>query len=733
MNDILLQTDLFRLTVGADGTAKSLVCLDNGEECLADSETPLFSVTEDRPYNNEVKLSHPNKRTVFPANRVRREGSRLIVGFSLAPFEAVVEVTEAAGYLVFTLADFIVHPDDYPGLRMALPPVAEFRLMQLPVKNRSRFGAWLNVSWDDETAVCVLAADPTARIEAESRRGYRILTADAVRGIRLRGSKAALIVCPSDRFLDVMDTFEADLGLPRGAASRRGPDINASVYWSSNVTPENVDEHIAYAKKGGFRLMLLYYTSLFRERNGYALNGNYDYRPEYPNGRDDLAGMLERIRAAGITPGLHVLQTHIGLESRYVTPTADHRLHLTRRFTLAKPLSLTDDELFVEEDPTDSVTDEKCRLLMFGGELISYTSYTTERPYRFTGCTRGARSTDIVPHPLGQVGGLLDVSEYGASSCYLDQESSLADEIGDKIADAYNAGFRFMYFDGSEGTNAPFAYFVPMGQYRVYRKLAPAPLFTEGAAKAHFSWHFLSGGNAFDVFPPEVFKAKIDEFPLEEAPRMREDFTRLNFGWWNIRIPGTQPDLFEYGTSRAAAWDCPATIQIRLDLLKAHPRTDDLLEVMRRWEDVRARGLLTEAQKDELKQPGVEHILVKDGNGGYELFPYRQIEVGAPEVRAFVFDRNGQTCIVCWHMTGEGTLSLPFDGDVQLYDDFDRPAVNGSSVNGTLTLPVGARRYLLCKAPEADVLSAFARANLNRRKKQAGRPDPAPRACLRFI
>ena len=45
---------------------------------------------------------------------------------------------------------------------------------------------------------------------------------------------------------------------------------------------------------------------------------------------------------------------------------------------------------------------------------------------------------------------------------------------------------------------------------------------------------------------------------------MRQDFTRLNFGWWGFWAPegredgGTQADLIEYGTSRAAAAAAPS-------------------------------------------------------------------------------------------------------------------------------------------------------------------------------
>ena len=196
------------------------------------------------------------------------------------------------------------------------------------------------------------------------------------------------------------------------------------------------------------------------------------------------------------------------------------------------------------------------------------------------------------------------------------------------------------------------------------------PLFAEGAAKAHFSWHFLSGGNAFDVFVPSVFKEKIAQFPCEEAPRMRQDFTRLNFGWWGYWYPGesertepgTQPDMIEYGTSRAAAWDCPVTVSASLEQYRRHPRTEDNLEIMRRWEDVRARRWLTEEQKQMLRDPNQEHILLVNEKREYELVPYEKIcgsDKGCGSIRAFLFERGEERWVVYWHCSEEGMLKLP--------------------------------------------------------------------------
>ena len=127
-NCIILENEEFILKLGADAVAKSLVCKKTGVECLMPGEeTALFSLTEERPYNNEIKLAHPNKRTTFQANRVRREGDKLIVGFELVTFEAIVGIKIAPKYIAFELIDFLIKPEDFGHLAMTPPPVYEFR------------------------------------------------------------------------------------------------------------------------------------------------------------------------------------------------------------------------------------------------------------------------------------------------------------------------------------------------------------------------------------------------------------------------------------------------------------------------------------------------------------------------------------------------------------------------------------------------------------------------------
>ena len=690
IGDIVIENDNFRFVVGTDAIPKSLVAKPSGEELLdADEGLPLWSVTQHRPFNNEIKLVFPNKQTTYRANRVRRDGDFLVVGFEHVSYEAKIKVDVAPGYALFTLDDFILGSHGSNGLRMTYPPVKSLRMLDLPVKCRGRFGEWMNSEWDDTASVAVMAAEPMVWIDSEKRRSVRHLTADAHADLKLRGASAALIASDTGKFLDCIDSMERALGLPLGVESRRRPELSYSVYWTSQIAPDTVDAHIEYAKKGGFRHMLIYYPAVFKGAqgdSGYCGIGDYELKDEY-GGIAGLKAMLDKIKAAGITPGLHVLHTFIGFKTRYVTPSAHPMLNLTRHFTLQKPLGKDGGDVYVQEDPSNCPTNSESRVLKFAGELMSYEGYTTARPFKFTGVKRGHLETTVVDHPCGEIGGILDVCEFGARSCYIDQKSDLQDEIAEKIARAYDAGFEFMYFDGSEGVNVPQGIHVPNAQYRVWSRLGKKPLFTEGAAKGHFGWHHLSGANAFDVFAPEIFKKMIVRWPLYEAPIMRNDFTRVNFGWWGLYLPGqsvklkdrfpyesattigTQYDMWEFGTSRAAAWDCPATIQFGLQSLEKHPRMDDLLEVMRRWEDVRVRKWLTPQQKEMLKSPDREHHLYMDGNGNYELHEISMLPTPerAPMARGFMFERNGKRVIACWHTHGEGKVAIGLGKGEDIY------------------------------------------------------------------
>lgn len=707
---VIIKNKRFTLEIDDNCIPKSLTLNETGKECLAHGEDiPLFSVSEERPYSNEAKLSHPNKRTVFNANSIERNGDQLVVGFEIVSFKAVIDIKETDDYVNFTLSDYIIPENDFLSLApMDSPPVCAFRILQLPLAKHKNVGEWLNVSFDEDVCVNILSSTPHADAGIEKRKDFRIMYADGIKGIKVKGISAALIVTSPDELLDCIDSVEKDYNLPRGVESRRRGEINRSIYITSGITPENVDEHIRYAKMGGFTMMQIYFTAFLKSSGcGYELKGDYIFNDKYPRGEEDLKEVLTKIKNAGISPGFHFLHSHIGVKSSYVTPVADPRLNHTKMFTLAKPLSENDTTIYVYQNPEDTVMHPDCRILQFDGELIYYESYSTDIPYCFKGCKRGYFNTNITPHSYGTIGGVVDISEFGAASIYIDQRTDLQDEVAEKIAKIYDMGFEFMYFDGSEGTNTPHYFYVPYAQYRVYRKAGKAPLFCEGAAKAHFSWHMLSGANAFDVFPTNVFKQKIIEHPFEEASRMANDFTRVNFGWWAFR-KDTQPDIFEFGTSKAASWDCPGAVTAEIDWIESNPRAEDILEVMRRWEDVRKKNILSSDQKKMLRDTNTEYTLLINENNEYELTPYYEIKTNCADISAFSFERCARNYVVCWHKSSNANLTLNLPKDSIICEkELGKERISVSGNETTAIFPISGKCYVSTSLPMNELVKAF--------------------------
>ena len=175
---VLIENKLFKLEISDNCVAKSLILKSTGEECLYE-ETALFSLTQERPYNNEIKLVYPNKRTTFVANRIRRDGNKLFIGFELVAFEAVIELHENDDFVGFNLVDFIVPEDTYGvGTKFIIPaPISKFRMLQLSLTKRVNFGNWLNAVWDKNAAIGVIATSPYAMPDADNNKNSYLLYA----------------------------------------------------------------------------------------------------------------------------------------------------------------------------------------------------------------------------------------------------------------------------------------------------------------------------------------------------------------------------------------------------------------------------------------------------------------------------------------------------------------------------------------------------------------------------
>src|ERR1035437_7611043 len=313
----VLENGEMRLVIRHNGSAQSLIHKATGQECLVNgTDVSMFNVTQYRPYDNELQLAYPAKITHFRADRVRREGNRLIVSFALVGYEAAIGLKITDSYIAFQLESLT-----YKGYTPIMPkrafPIDETVFLQLPIRSRKNFGEWLNVMWDEEVAVNVLATDPQTQIEAKTCDGYRLFQAGSVRDVKLEGIGAALITTATPHLLDRIARLEDDFNLPKGVESRRSKEYKFSYYQATTMTPQDTDRQIKFAQTGGFRTMLVYCLAFAKTV------GHFPWRPEYPNGMDDLKVAISKISEAGILPGLHILYTMAHEEDAYVTPIPD--------------------------------------------------------------------------------------------------------------------------------------------------------------------------------------------------------------------------------------------------------------------------------------------------------------------------------------------------------------------------------------------------------------------------
>ena len=707
---IVLENAEMRLVIGPTGVAQSLIHKASRQECLAQGvNAPMFSVTQYRPYDNELQLAYPAEVTHFPATQLTRQGDELIVEFALVGYSASIGITITDAYIAFRLNKLTYK--GYTSLRTKrLTPLDETLFVQLPVRNRKNFGQWLNVMWDEDVAVNLLATDPCAHIQAKPRQSYHLFQAGTVADVQLEDVGAALITTATSHLLDRIARVEEDYKLPLGVKSRRSTEYSYSYYEALTITPENADRHIKYAKLCGFRALDVYYLSFCKSA------GHFPWRPEYPRGMEDLKNVVARIEQAGITPGVHIHYNKTHKEDAYVTPKPDPRLNLSETFTLSESIDATATLIPVEENPRLCTLDDARRILRIQSELITYERYTTTPPYQFENCRRGTLGTSAAAHEVGSRVGLLDVDTWPIFVRFT-QDTSIQEEVAERLKSIYEeAGFQFVYYDGAEDVPPPYWYTVSRAQWIVSQRLQPQPLFAEGACKSHFSWHILTRGNAFDVFKPEVIKAATRAYPAAEIARAEQDFTRINFGWTGYWAPnketiGTQPDMLEYATSRAAAWDCPIALVGDLDAMDAHPRTLDNLEVIRRWEEVRARKWLTPAQKMSLRNLDQEHTLLVKASGEFVLAPCIQIEKVAGSTapaRAFLFEYDSSIWVTYWHSSGEAELKLSLSAkQITLMRELGRPLAV-KAVGGNVILPLGERRYVnLHNLTRSEAIAAF--------------------------
>ena len=208
-----------------------------------------------------------------------------------------------------------------------------------------------------------------------------------------KGPRSPFSACPPAvwirrKLLNAIEVVELEQGLPHptvhGVWIKRAPERFASYLMVGGVNQQNIDQVIEFieaasvaSKSSGSGARLL--TS--------------PIRVGFPMGCPGLKRVADKVHAAGLQLGLHVMQGMVGWGSKddpYITPEADPRLLQDRHATLAAPLDAKSTAIRIHE-PTAGWPEKGD--LYLEGEIIQYGKLAGDG---FSECRRGLYGTKVI-------------------------------------------------------------------------------------------------------------------------------------------------------------------------------------------------------------------------------------------------------------------------------------------------------------------------------------------------
>jgi hypothetical protein len=603
---LVFETDSFRLVLSPEATSVAFVDKATGTDyCDVGKALPFATWVDD---------------TARPATAARLDDGLLVIQFGDGEREAMFRVTAKKRRLEFALV----------SLMGATEALQELHFASIPLT--------LAGTMDASFAVSPLALNLETYCAEIPGHTPTISGAKCFAKLGMEGAAIAIVACPSGELRDALKDAVTDAdAIPKSANG--GPwaldsEINQQSYFldvSGKVNEQTVDSWITMIKGLGVKQLDLH--------GGYAFRfGDYVPNPkEYPNGRDSLKAVVDRLHEAGIAVGLHTYAMFIAKDAPWVTPVPDPGLAKNAVFTLASDLSEADAVVPVAEttekmSPLTGFHHRNSATIQIDEELIVFSGVSKEPTYAFTECQRGAYGTTPAPHAK-------EAKVYHLKECFglfaPDPDSELFDKVIAETAKTYNdCGFDMMYMDALDGSDVidlkgggQFAwYYGAKFTYELVRQLNNAPLM-EMSTFGHHLWAVRSRMGAWDACQraPQTF-ADIHVLSNRE---WKKHFLPTNLGWWGVfSWNGVQPKRslpvdVEYICGKALGTNSSLSL-----LLGFSPQTypesynqQRLGSIINRYETLRLSGVVPQALRDQLATPGKAFHLEDGPDGAYQFRP----------------------------------------------------------------------------------------------------------------
>ncbi|MFV0345507.1 MAG: hypothetical protein ACK5IQ_04580 [Bacteroidales bacterium] len=431
----------------------------------------------------------------------------------------------------------------------------------------------------------------------------------------LIGSKFAIYGVRTSELKELVATIEQNEGLPY--LTHDGEWLKNSLYATSskfimNYNVDNIDACLEVAEKAG--ITCVYHPGIFESWGTYPVK-----KKDFPKGYASVLECSEKAKKRNITLGAHTLSNFITTDDPLVTPLPNQHLQVAGLTSLkldisadATKIELADETVRAayNKDVFNSSEEEKLAnenrnrelfTVRIGNEIIEFSSVSQDGVLVLNDCKRGAFGTTAAAHAKGEQVGRL-VSHYYK---VFFPDIQLQDEVAKNLAKFFNeTKLERISFDGIEGGLA-----TGHGRYACdrfikvfYDNVDNKNIIANSSDVMHYSWHYFANESWGEPWWAKNFRESQLEHRLKSQKGLEEDLLPRKMGQFKISDKTTLKDI-QWVMGLCTGYDAGVDFYIDPNIVEKNPDGRQILEEIKKWENVRLAQTLTDKEKEQLRDP----------------------------------------------------------------------------------------------------------------------------------
>ena len=335
----------------------------------------------------------------------------------------------------------------------------------------------------------------------------------------------------------------------------------------------------------------------------------------------------DKIRAAGLEPGMHNLSTFMNPTDPYCSPVPHEDLAIQGMTTLGRDLGLDDKQVVLASGAARDVYDVDIvsrkpipKVVRIGNEFIQYRAASENDPMVLLDCVRGAWGTRAAAHKTGDPVGKLMTHKYKVFF----PDIELLPEIARNLAQSCNrSGIRSVSFDGLEGTRMTGhgMYSQALFAWTFWNTLEDKQFISSSSRPGEFYW-YLNSHQSWGEPHGEGFRHDRGYYEGKIAGRIKDllipNYIPYRLGQYQFSKLSTITDI-EWLMTKCAGLGGGFDLYITPNEYEASGEFGrQVMETIRLWEEARLKDVFTPEQKRAMEKYETVFRLKKKADGGFE-------------------------------------------------------------------------------------------------------------------